>query len=146
MGRLNIRHHIATIRTDSKQDCWAASTAMVMRRHSTAGTDHVKSLAQAAKIPLDVGTLPDSSVPLLARAVKLRLNDFQSKVITLELLAEVLVRGPVVAFGFFNFPRQPESKSWRARSADGFSTKPRTRRTAPPRTSPGSIQPYSVSA
>lgn len=109
MGPVDIRHHIATIRTDNKQDCWAASTAMVMRRHSIAGTDHVKSLAQSAKVPLDAGTLPDSSVPLLARAVKLGLHDFQSRSVTLEILAQLLSRGPVAAFGFFNYPGKPES-------------------------------------
>src|SRR5258708_6047794 len=104
MSAINIGHHIATIRIDNKQDCWAAATAMVMRRHSSTGTDHVKSLAAAARIPLDQGTLPDTSVPLLARAVGLGLHDFQTRTLTLANMEELLRRGPVVAFGFFNFP------------------------------------------
>jgi len=109
MGPVNIRHHIATITTDSKEDCWAASTAMVMRRHSSAGTDHVKALARAAAVPLDAGTLPDDSVSLLARAVHLGLHDFQSRDVTLEILAQLLQRGPVVAFGFFQYPGKPDA-------------------------------------
>jgi len=82
---------------------------MVMRRHSTAGTDHVKAMARAQNVPLDQGTLPDSSVPLLARAVKLGLHDFQSRELTLDYLAQVLARGPVVAFGFFQYPGRTDA-------------------------------------
>ncbi|MEO8128799.1 MAG: hypothetical protein ABJF23_16220 [Bryobacteraceae bacterium] len=106
---MNIRHHIATIRTDNRDDCWAAATAMMMRRHSIAGTDHVKALARAARVPLDQGTLPDSSVPLLARAVKLGLHDFQSSELTMGRLAGLLARGPVVAFGFFQYPGRTDA-------------------------------------
>jgi hypothetical protein len=101
---MNIHHHVATILTENRNDCWAASTAMATHRHSIAGTNHVKALASAANIPLDVGTLPDESVPLLARVVRLGLHDFRIRDLTLSELARLLVRGPVVAFGFFNFP------------------------------------------
>jgi hypothetical protein len=109
MGRIQIAHHIATIRTDNRYDCWAASTAMAMHRHSIAGTEHVKALAQRANIPLDQGTLPDSSVPLLGRAVGLRVHDFQTKELSLSGLADLLSAGPVVAFGNFNYPNQLDS-------------------------------------
>jgi hypothetical protein len=109
MGPVQIRHHIATINTDNKQDCWAASTAMVMRRHSIAGTNHVKSLAAAAGVPLDAGTLPDDSVKLLAKAVKLGFHDFQSADMTLANLADLLRRGPIVAFGFFQYPGKTDA-------------------------------------
>ena len=104
MGRVNIRHHISNITTPNDDDCWAAATAMVMKRHSSAGTDHVKNLARAANIPLDQGTLPDESVPLLARVVRFAVHDFQTEEVTLAKMTELLGRGPVVAFGFFNFP------------------------------------------
>jgi hypothetical protein len=111
MAPVNIQHHIAKIYTARLDDCWAAATAMVMHRHSIAGTDHVKALAQAANIPLSAGTLPDTSVALLAGAVHLGFHDFQSKEITLAVLERLLKRGPVVAFGYFNYPgRQPANK------------------------------------
>ena len=109
MGRIDIRHHIATITTDNDHDCWAASIAMITRRHSTAGTDHVKSLARAANIPLDQGTLPDSSVQPLARAVRLGFHDFRTREITLREVQQLLSRGPIVAFGFFNYPGVPSA-------------------------------------
>jgi hypothetical protein len=104
MARLNILHHIATITTLNNNDCWAAASAMVMRRHSVAGTDHVKAMASAAGIPLSQGTLPDASVRLLARVIRLGFHDFPIKEITLAELERFLRRGPVVAFGHFNFP------------------------------------------
>jgi len=110
MGRIQIVHHISDIRTDRVDDCWAASTAMAMRRHSIAGTEHVKALAQAANIPLDQGTLPDSSVPLLGRAVNLAVHDFQVREITLQALELMMRRGPVVAFGHLNYPNNRQTK------------------------------------
>jgi hypothetical protein len=104
MGLIQIHNHIANITTANKDDCWAASTAMVMRRHSITGTNHVKALAATAHVPLDKGTLPDASVPLLARAVRLGSHEFPVKDITLAQLESMLRRGPVVAFGFFNYP------------------------------------------
>ena len=104
MGHIHIHNHIASITTDNRDDCWAAATAMVMKRHSIAGTNHVKALAAAAHVPLDTGTLPDGSVPLFARAVRLGLHEFPVKDITLAQLESMLRRGPVVAFGFFNYP------------------------------------------
>ena len=104
MGRMDIRHHVATITTDNNNDCWAAAIAMVTRRHSIAGTNHVKALADDAKITLDRGTLPDSSVQPLARAVRLGFHDFRAREITLNEVAQFLRRGPIVAFGFFNYP------------------------------------------
>jgi endonuclease/exonuclease/phosphatase (EEP) superfamily protein YafD len=108
---INIRHHISNIHLPQANvsDCWAAATAMVMHRHSEAGTAHVQNLAAEWHVPLDKGTLPDSSVPLLARAVRLRLHDFQEKEITLHELARLLSRGPVVLFGFFNYPHRSTS-------------------------------------
>ena len=107
-GGMNIHHHVATIQQVNIDECWAAATAMAMRRHSVAGTNHVKSLANAAGVPLDSGTLPDSSVQLLARAVGLGWHDFQTREVTLPELARLLLRGPVVAFGFFNYPGRPD--------------------------------------
>lgn len=109
MAHVNIQHHIAKIFTSRLDDCWAAATAMVMHRHSIAGTDHVKALALAARVPLDNGTLPDSSVELLARAVRLGFHDFQVRDITLPVLQHLLARGPVVAFGYFNYPHRPSA-------------------------------------
>jgi ABC-type bacteriocin/lantibiotic exporter with double-glycine peptidase domain len=107
---MNIHHHVATIQQVNIDECWAAATAMAMRRHSVAGTNHVKSLANAAGVPLDNGTLPDSSVQLLARAVGLGWHDFQTREVTLPELARLLQRGPVVAFGFFNYPDVPAAR------------------------------------
>ena len=73
---MNIQHHVATIQQPNINDCWAAATAMAMRRHSNAGTQHVKNLAAAAGVPLDNGTLPDSSVLPLAQAVHFFFHDF----------------------------------------------------------------------
>jgi hypothetical protein len=104
MGSLNIRHHVATITTTNNNDCWAAASAMVMRRHSVAGTNHVKAMAAAAGIPLDHGTLPDTSVNLLAPVIRLGFHAFPVNEITLPELERFLRRGPVVAFGHYNFP------------------------------------------
>jgi hypothetical protein len=102
---MNIQHHVATILQPNLNDCWAAATAMAMRRHSEAGTQHVKSLAAAGGVALDNGTLPDSSVLPLARAVHFFFHDFTgARVLTLQELARLLMRGPVVALGFFNIP------------------------------------------
>ena len=101
---MNIQHPIATILQPNLSDCWAAATAMAMRRHSDAGTQHVKNLAAAAGVPLDNGTLPDSSVLPLAAAVHFFFHDFRTKEVTLQELARLLVKNPVVAFGFFNIP------------------------------------------
>lgn len=109
MGSIQITHSIADIRTDRRDDCWAAATAMVLRRHSIAGTDHVKALAQKANVPLDQGTLPDSSVPLLGPAVGLGVHDYQVKDLTLSDLAGFLRRGPVAAFGHLNYPNNRNS-------------------------------------
>jgi hypothetical protein len=106
---VNIRHHVATINQPNMNDCWAAATAMVMHRHSNAGTEHVKSLARAARVPLDNGTMPDESVRLLAKAVGLRFHDFTVKELTLRELGTLLGRGPIVAFGFFNIPSLRQS-------------------------------------
>ncbi len=85
---MNIRQHVATIPQPNMNDCWAAATAMAMRRHSNAGTQHVKNLAAAAGVPLDDGTLPDSSVMLLAGAVGLGFHPFPGgKEVTLRELA-----------------------------------------------------------
>ena len=73
---MNIQHPVATISQPNLNDCWAAATAIAMRRHSNAGTQHVKNLAAAAGVPLDAGTLPDSSVRLLAQAVRLGFHEF----------------------------------------------------------------------
>ena len=102
--RINISHHVATITISNDQDCWAAATAMVLRRNSNAGTDHVKSLAHSAGIQLDVGTLPESSVRRFAHAVHLNLHSFPRKDVSLERMGELLQKGPVVAFGYFNHP------------------------------------------
>ncbi len=104
MGDLNIRHPISTITTPNNHDCWAAASAMVMRRHSAAGTEHVKAMANAAGIALDQGTLPDASVRQLAGVIRLGFHEFPVSDITLAQLQTFLRRGPVVAFGFFNFP------------------------------------------
>ena len=103
---INIRHHIANITTNNNNnDCWAVSTAMVMHRHSMHGTDHVKALANLARVPLDqAGSLPDSSVRSFANAVHLGFHDFQNTTLTMGKLESLLRRGPVVAFGFFNYP------------------------------------------
>jgi hypothetical protein len=102
---MNIQHHVATIMQPNLSDCWAAATAIAMRRHSDAGTQHVKNLAAAAGVPLDAGTLPDSSVKLLAGAVRLGFHEFPgAREVTLRELAALLIRGPVVAFGFFAIP------------------------------------------
>ena len=102
---MNIQQHVATIQQPNISDCWAAATAIAMRRHSNAGTQHVKNLAAAAGVPLDAGTLPDSSVKLLAAAVRLGFHEFPgAREVTLRELAALLVRGPVVAFGFFAIP------------------------------------------
>jgi hypothetical protein len=99
MPPVHIHHHIATIRIDNDSDCWAAATAMVMRRHSAAGTDHVKSLVRSARIPLEAdGTIPDSSVQLRA---------IPRAPLTLRDLEGLLQRGPVAAFGFFNIENVP---------------------------------------
>ncbi|MBV9289539.1 MAG: hypothetical protein JO288_17280 [Hyphomicrobiales bacterium] len=92
---MNIQQHVATIQQPDINDCWAAATAMAMRRHSNAGTLHVKSLAAAAGVPLDNGTLPDSSVLPLAKAVHFFFHDFTgARVLTLQELARLLLRGP----------------------------------------------------
>ena len=83
---------------------------MAMRRHSVAGTTHVKSLTNAAGVPLDNGTLQDLSVRLLARAVGLGWHDFQTRKATLPELARLLLREPVVAFGFFNYSDAPTAR------------------------------------
>ncbi len=111
MPRVHLLHHIATILTEHTDDCWAASLAMVMRRHSIGGTDHVKALAAAAHVPLDQGTMPDSSVRQLAAAVRLGFHEFPgSTVVTLAILERFVLRGPVAAFGYFNFPGVLDSK------------------------------------
>ena len=108
MPLVHIHHHIATIRIDNDSDCWAAATAMVMRRHSAAGTDHVKSLVRSARIPLEAdGTIPDSSVQLLAHAVHSRYRAIPRAPLTLRDLEGLLLRGPVAAFGFFNIDNVP---------------------------------------
>ena len=102
---MNIHHHVATIQQVNLNDCWAAATAMAMRRHSDAGTQHVKNLAAAAGVPLVAGKLPDTSVLPLARAVGFFFHDFTAaRVLSLPELAQLLGRGPVVAFGFFQIP------------------------------------------
>ena len=101
---MNIQHHVATIPQANLNDCWAAATAMAMRRHSDAGTQHVKNLAAAAGVQLVGGKLPDASVLPLARAVHFFFHDFTARVLTLSGLAGLLARGPVVAFGFFQIP------------------------------------------
>ena len=109
MARINLHHHIANITTDNNDDCWAASTAMVMHRHSINGTNHVKALAAQARIPLSVGTLPDSSVQSLARVVRLGYHAFPRMPLTFDDLEGFLKRGPVVAFGFYNYPGMQSS-------------------------------------
>ena len=107
---MNIQHHVATIMQPNINDCWAAATAMAMRRHSDAGTQHVKNLAAAAGVPLDNGTLPDSSVLLLAQAVHFWFHNFpDGREVTLDRLAALLIKGPVVAFGFFSIPSLHDS-------------------------------------
>jgi hypothetical protein len=101
---VNIQHHVATIAQANLNDCWAAATAMAMRRHSDAGTQHVKNLAVAAGVQLLGGKLPDASVLPLARAVRFFFHDFTTRTLTLPELARLLSRGPVVAFGFFQIP------------------------------------------
>jgi hypothetical protein len=102
---VNIQHHVATIQQVNLNDCWAAATAMAMRRHSDAGTQHVKNLAAAAGVQMDGGRLPDTSVLPLARAVRFFFHDFTgARTLQLQELAGLLARGPVVAFGFFQIP------------------------------------------
>ena len=98
--RIHIRHHIAAIVINNEYDCWAAATAMVMRRHSQAGVDHVKSLAHSAGVVLDQGTLTENSVQRLAHAVHLKFHALRER-ISLRRMEELLRRGPLVAFGQF---------------------------------------------
>ena len=59
----------------------------------------------APAFELDAGTLPDSSVRLLAGAVRLGFHEFPgAREVTLRELAALLVTAPVVAFGFFAIP------------------------------------------
>jgi hypothetical protein len=104
--RIDIRHHVAAIRVNNEHDCWAAVAAMVMRRHSQAGVDHVLSLAQHAGVPLDAGTLPETSVQRFAHAVHLKLHTLRER-ISLSRMEELLKRGPLAAFGVFMQTNQP---------------------------------------
>ena len=102
---MNIQHHVTTILQPNLNDCWAAATAIAMRRHSDAGTQHVKNLAAAAGVQLDNGTLPDSSVLPLAAAVHFFFHDFTgARTLTLPELAGLLIRGPVGCVRLFQHP------------------------------------------
>lgn len=93
-------------------ECWAATTALVLGLAGRAGIDEVKRRASAAHIALNTnGTIPSSSVHSLANALNLNYKNMASPPLMLsaQTLNQVLARSPAAAFGNYNYPGVPTS-------------------------------------
>jgi hypothetical protein len=108
---IEIRHHITHLQQANPDDCWATAIAMVMGRHSSAGVDHVKNLAQSQGIvPNPDGSMPPENVSRVARAVHLACHDFRSgRRMTLDLLQSLMEPSAIAVFGGVNYPSQRTS-------------------------------------
>lgn len=96
-----INHHVPHIRQSNRHDCWAAALAMIMGRHSNAGTEHVKQLCREHGIlPNSNGRLPPENVPGACRAVGLHCHDLRGRSFpTVDEMAGLMRLSAIAAFG-----------------------------------------------
>jgi hypothetical protein len=112
MSRFRISHSIGHVTQPNANDCWAAAAAMargrVGGRHLTVWD--VKRIASRNRVRLEGnGSLPRGNLAntrLLANALNLRVSDMRRVSLNnwLSFLRRILVVGPIVILGGFNYP------------------------------------------
>ncbi len=102
-----IKHHVAQItQPQGSNDCWAAVIAMLIGRHSAAGTEHVKSVvrSRAGSYIQANGTLNPSSVRQVASIFGFRTQSFGlERDLTVPLLEQYLRNSACGVFGLMDF-------------------------------------------
>jgi hypothetical protein len=112
---MEILHPISPIQQQHQNDCWAASSAMILGLRGQAGVREIRRRTRG--LPLVQtrgfrGSLSSDNVPLLAAMLHLRHENLMHRgnQLKAEILAGALQNGCVAAFGYYHYPREPRPK------------------------------------